>query len=251
MGQLDANTYTVKYEMEDGETVNIGNLVLDSTVYYSVTSNLTNCTINNSTKTVAEGGSYSATITANDGYELKSVTVTMGGTAVSVSGGVINIASVTGDIVITAVAEEVAVEIVNQIPISTDASGNLYVGTNGEAGYKTGYRLSSSSGNESASNGAEVTGFIPAKLNDTIYIEGITVADGGGIHNYCVYNASKTYITGGFASTLFGGAINGEVASGTLSTKTNSNLTDAVAFIRISAGVIDDNSILTVNEPIE
>ena len=105
-GNLAEGTYSIKYEMDGGEIVNIGNLVLDSTVYYSVTSNLTNCTSNNSTKQVAQGESYSATITANSGYELKSVTATMGGTAVSVSDGIINIASVTGNIVITAVAEE-------------------------------------------------------------------------------------------------------------------------------------------------
>ena len=108
-GNLADGTYTLKYEMSNGDIVNIGNMVLDSTVYYTVTSNLTNCSISNSAKTVAQGESYSATITASDGYELKSVTVTMGGSAVSVSGGVINIASVTGDIVITAVAEEVKV----------------------------------------------------------------------------------------------------------------------------------------------
>lgn len=107
-GNLADGTYTLKYEMSNGDIVNIGNMVLDSTVYYTVTSNLTNCSISNSAKTIAQGESYSATITANDGYELKSVTVTMGGSAVSVSGGTINIAKVTGDIVITAVAEKVA-----------------------------------------------------------------------------------------------------------------------------------------------
>jgi hypothetical protein len=104
-GNLADGTYTVKYEMENGETVNIGNLVLDTNVYYSITKNLTYCSINNSATKVVEGEPYSATISANEGYELKSVTVTMGGSPVSVSGGVINIASVTGNIVITAVAE--------------------------------------------------------------------------------------------------------------------------------------------------
>lgn len=106
-GNLADGTYSVKYEMGNGEVVNIGNMVLDSNVYYSITSTLTNCVNSNSAKSVVEGGSYTATITAKDGYELKSVTVTMGGSPVSVSGGSISIASVTGDILITAVAEEV------------------------------------------------------------------------------------------------------------------------------------------------
>ena len=104
-GNLGDGTYSVKYEMEDGSTVNIGNLVLDSNVYYSVTKNLTNCTLNNIATEAIGGKSYSATVTANSGYELKSVTVTMGGANVSATNGVINIANVTGNIVITAVAE--------------------------------------------------------------------------------------------------------------------------------------------------
>lgn len=107
-GDLTDGTYSVKYELADGSTVDIGNLVLDTNTYWSVTKNLTNCVLDNSATKVVAGGSYSAKVTANDGYELSTVTVTMGGSAVSVSGGSISIASVTGDIVITAVATEAA-----------------------------------------------------------------------------------------------------------------------------------------------
>ncbi len=79
-------------------------------VMRSVTNTLTNCKNSNSATTVEEGSSYSATITANSGYVLDSVTVTMGGSAVAVTNGVINIPSVTGDIVITATAVEDVVE---------------------------------------------------------------------------------------------------------------------------------------------
>lgn len=107
-GNLTNGTYTIKYEMEDGSVLDIGELVLDTNTYWSVTKNLTNCVLDNSATKVVAGGSYSATVTASDGYELSTVTVTMGGSAVSVSGGSISIASVTGDIVITAVASEAA-----------------------------------------------------------------------------------------------------------------------------------------------
>ena len=147
MGNLSDGTYSVKYEMEDGSTVNIGNLVLDSNVYYSVTKNLTNCTINNSATSIVKGESYSATISANDGYELKSVSVTMGGVNVSVTNGVINIASVTGNIVITAVAEEIAVE-----PEET----NYFDASKAELNKRIG-----SSGTTSSYNGIVVTDFIP------------------------------------------------------------------------------------------
>lgn len=112
-GALPDATYSVKYEMEDGSKVDIGDLVLDTNVYYSIVNTLTNCTNNNSTSQVVEGESYSAIVTAKEGYELKSVTVTMGGSPVTVSGGTINIASVTGNIVITAVAEEIKVSYTN------------------------------------------------------------------------------------------------------------------------------------------
>jgi hypothetical protein len=104
-GTLAGKTYTVKYEMEDGSTIDIGDLALDTNTYYSVTNNLTNCTNSNSATEIAKGKAYNATISANSGYALKSVTVTMGGASVTVTNGVIAIEKVTGDIVITAVAE--------------------------------------------------------------------------------------------------------------------------------------------------
>lgn len=83
-------------------------------VRYSVTKNLSNCTISNSATTAVEGEPYTATITAKDGYDLSSVTVTMGGTPVSVSNGLINIAKVTGNIVITATATERPPEVITR-----------------------------------------------------------------------------------------------------------------------------------------
>ena len=74
---------------------------------YTVTNNLTNCTTSNSSTIINENSSYTATITANDGYTLSNVTVTMGGADISstaVQDGVITINAATGDIVITASA---------------------------------------------------------------------------------------------------------------------------------------------------
>lgn len=81
-----------------------------SVTTYTITNTLTNAANSNSATSVEEGASYSATITANDGYELSEVIVTMGGADISasaVSGGEITIESVTGNIVITATATEV------------------------------------------------------------------------------------------------------------------------------------------------
>lgn len=79
----------------------------ESGTQYSVTNILTNVTNNNSNAKVTENGMYIATLTANAGYAIDSVTVTMGGvnvTASVYSGGAVTIPSVTGNIVITASA---------------------------------------------------------------------------------------------------------------------------------------------------
>lgn len=249
-GALADGTYSVKYEMENGETVNIGNLVLDTNVYYTVTKNLSYCSINNSATSVIEGEPYSATISANEGYELKSVTVTMGGNPVSVTNGVINISSVTGDIVITAVAEETVSEPTNQIPISQNADGTLFVGTNGEKGYKTGYRLSKSSGNESALADCEVTGFIPATNTSVIRIKNIPIDNSNAV--IVAYDAShnKLESNGIPLTSLFpNSAVNGVYTSigfGGFTHLANA----ALAYIRICSMDINENSILTVNEEI-
>ena len=175
--------------MEDGTTVDIGDLVLDSNTYYRVTKNLTNCTVNNSATQVVAGGSYSATVTANSGYTLDSVSVTMGGSAVSVSGGVINIASVTGDIVITAVASEAVVE-----PSYT----NLCV-ENGD-GWITDGRCGSDGTDRTGSAGNIVTNYIPVKIGDVVRVQGLEVSRGGGLYSG-IYKADKTAIKGFYMTT--------------------------------------------------
>lgn len=77
----------------------------DLATVYSITNNLTNVSTTNSAESVAENESYSSVVSANDGYILESVTVTMGGTDITSSAysdGNITIDAVTGDVVITA-----------------------------------------------------------------------------------------------------------------------------------------------------
>lgn len=243
-GELADGTYSIKYEMDDGSTVDIGNLVLDSNTYYSITNSLTNCTNSNSVNEVVEGGSYSATISANSGYELSSVKVTMGGTDVSasaVSGGNISIANVTGNIVITAVAEEVTVEIVNQIPLSTDTDGTIYNGI----GYKTPARISSSGTIKSDVAGVSATGFIPAKKGNKVYLKGMYVeGDNTGYTQIRQYKADKSVI-----GTLVAPASYTDEGNGVYSY----TITDEdAAYIRVSVyKVMDGSEIVTINQPIE
>ena len=78
-------------------------------VTYTITSALVNVESSNTSAIVNEGSNYTATLTPVDGYEIESVIVTMGGvdiTATAYANGVVSIASVTGDVVITANAVE-------------------------------------------------------------------------------------------------------------------------------------------------
>lgn len=83
----------------------LGQSSSDTTVYYSITNTLTNVTNNNSNTQVLENTSYIASLSANNGYTLESITVTMGGIDITSSvyaDGVITVSNVTGDIIITA-----------------------------------------------------------------------------------------------------------------------------------------------------
>ena len=176
----------------------------EEVVTYSVTNDLTNASTSNGAATVTAGSGYTAAITANDGYELESVTVTMGGvdiTATAVSGGNITIASVTGDIVITAAA--VATddfeygEFTNLVPTAQEMSSTAVYNS---VGYKDGYRLSSSSPFESAASGYVITGYIPYTvevdgLPGTIYIKGAAWNEVSNCR-LTFFTAAKTEICG-------------------------------------------------------
>ena len=124
----------------------------------SITNNLTGCTTSNSAISIAVNESYSATITPNSGYTLTTLTVTMGGvdiTSTAVSGSTISIASVTGNVVITASAEAQA-SYTNLVRTSIDSNGSIYNGV----GYLDGKYMSNGAPSSSADSNATITGYI-------------------------------------------------------------------------------------------
>lgn len=165
-------------------------------VTYSITNNLSNASTSNGAATITEGSGYAAGITANDGYELSSIKVTMGGediTSTAVSGSSITIGSVTGDIVITVTTVPAVVppSYTNRVLTSIDSSGALYNGK----GYQEGYRLNSS-GTTSQLAGAVNSGFIPYN-GEEVRIWGTTSANAGNSGNYlALYDANfaKLYV---------------------------------------------------------
>ena len=119
---------------------------------YTITKNLTNVTINNSSSSINEGSSYSATLTANSGYALGTVTVTMGGsdiTASAYSNGNINISSVTGNIIITANGVSIPVITLSttSLSIAENAKGTFTVKLDKAPSSTTAVNLSASNSN--------------------------------------------------------------------------------------------------------
>ena len=141
----------------------------------------------------------------------------------------------------------------NQIPISTDTDGSVY-------GYKAGYRLTSS-GASDVMSGSYLTGFIPIAVGDTVYMKNVTFKYGANSgltsanQRVSFYNASKTHVVQINAMGLAGNA-NGVKGDDniwtqfTLKSKVNNINCSGVAYFRINAAYIGDDSIITVNEPI-
>lgn len=247
-GDLPDGTYSVKYEMENGSKVNIGNLVIDTNVYYTVTNTLTQCTNSNSATKVVQGSAYSATITAKSGYELKSVTATMGGTAVSVSNGKINIASVTGNIVITAVAEEIKAAYTNLFDPSK-ATINSRLNSSAAVTSHDGYVIT---------NFFDVKGKTPFTDATKIYMKGATINDDGKSRIF-TYKSNGTDYTNSFSfvnksSVTITDEGSGVISISGLAAAFASGVVRAVMCLKVKDTALTtadlNNIVITLNEPI-
>ena len=226
-----------------------------ATVYYSITNTLTNVTTSNDAVAAEDGTAYSATITAADGYTMSSVTVKMGGTDITSTAynsdtGVVSIAAVTGDVVITAKAAKV-VSYHNLVPKAVDSSG-------ASAPYTDGLMLKSD-GTTSALNHFTVTGFIPF--------------DGGAVHVYRIggdgitwneYGARLAWYNADFTlkgsvlgydqldkSIYYPTKIDDPNAAVAFSTDANVAPPHGAAYFRVSAKGSGANLVVTLDEKIE
>lgn len=94
---------------EEAETALKAKLNITEPTTYTVTQTLTNVTSSFAGETVGESEAFTATLTPSEGYRIDNVTVTMGEDDISdtaYSAGVVTIASVTGDVAITATGVE-------------------------------------------------------------------------------------------------------------------------------------------------
>lgn len=226
-----------------------------ATVYHSITNTLTNVTTSNDAVAAEDGTAYSATITAADGYTMSSVTVAMGGTDITSTAynsdtGVVSIAAVTGDVVITAKATKV-VSYHNLVPKAVDSSG-------ASAPYTDGLMLSSS-GTTSEDNHFTTTGFIPFD-GAAVHIyriggEGITWNEYGA--RLAWYNADFT-LKGSVLSynqldksIYYPTKIDDPNAAVAFSTDANVAPPHGAAYFRVSAKGKGENLVVTLDEKIE
>ena len=103
------SSFIIKYGNKVIAEIPLGSTV-PTVTKYSITNTLSNATNSNSVTELEENQSYTATITANEGYDINSVIITMGGTNITDSvynDGNINIPNITGDVVITVECTEI------------------------------------------------------------------------------------------------------------------------------------------------
>ena len=226
-----------------------------ATVYHSITNTLTNVTTSNDAVAAEDGTAYSATITAADGYTMSSVTVAMGGTDITSTAynsdtGVVSIAAVTGDVVITAKATKV-VSYHNLVPTAIDSNGASVPYTDG--------LMLSSSGTTSEDNHFTTTGFIPFD-GAAVHIyriggEGITWNEYGA--RLAWYNADFT-LKGSVLSynqldksIYYPTKIDDPNAAAAFSTDANVAPPHGAAYFRVSAKGSGANLVVTLDEKIE
>ena len=111
-----AYEFTAHFSMDAQDTVPYEIYIVKGaeptpTTEYTITQTLTHVTSTNDAVKIEEGEAYTTTLTAEAEYTMDTVTVTMGGTDITATAytsetGVVSIASVTGNIVITATATE-------------------------------------------------------------------------------------------------------------------------------------------------
>ena len=242
----DSSTGAITVPVVTGDIVITASAIANAR---SITYALTNAASSNTVSIVNDGDSYTTTLSANSGYALSSVTVTMGGIDITDSiynadTGTVSIPAVTGNVVITAAAVVSRTDVLRQ---SVSFDGTLY---NGGTGYKSGYRLNSG-GNEAAASGVYCSGFIPMVSTQTIEFEGIELPAASSVGNnyYTIhfYDSTFTRIAKSqyqahdvfHTSSIGSGTTDG---SGNYIKTFKPTGVSGLAYIRFSCGMIDDSS---------
>ena len=149
----------------------------------------------------------------------------------------------------------------NMLSKAINADGTPYRGTNGEIGYKVGYRLNSS-GVEASNSEYCVTGFIPLEDYDWVYLKhmNFTLGDTTAQPNtrVYIYDSSFTAKNAAMSLDVLSSAVftnPTDEAGGSLETGEDLGRfrfvqSEGKYYVRFSTKKIDENSIVTINEEI-
>lgn len=209
----------------------------------SITKSLTQCSSSNPRVYVIDGQSYVTTLTANNGYAINNVVITMGGIDVSAyyKDGIISIPEVTGDIIITATTSKQEAEIVNLIDT---------------IGISANTRLSTGSGTNKphagwATMGAnmDAASLIHLHAGDTLRIKGVSIpaASDGAYTSVVRYNADGTFFSAAYLweGCSFNAITFHNTANGIIATCQADN------YIRLSLPCADASAVvMTINQEI-
>lgn len=221
---------------------------------YSVTKNPSaNCNISGA-DSVLVGSAYTATVSVDAGYKLWSVTVTMGSvdiSATAVSGNTISIASVTGNVVISATAEAEQTTVDNLLTTAITMPPNDTSIFNGK-GWQERKRLSGQSNTVKDNTGDPltcVTGHFKVKHGDTVYLKGITVTTSTYGHTAYSVQDNGAYVDGSAINLANNATNNNGIISFVVTVKDDNNK-DLIQWMRLEVGTISDDAVITVNKPL-
>lgn len=250
-GNIADGTYKLKYQNTNGVWVEYGTLTVKPLVNYTVTQNLTKVTSSNSATSVKEGQSFTTNISVASGYKLSSITVTMGGTNISstsVSGTTINIANVTGNIVITAVAVEDVPNYTNLF-VPSQATLNSRLNSSNAVTAHDGYVIT---------NFFDMSGKVPFTADTKIYMKGATLNDDGKSRIF-TYKTTGTTYTNSYSTINKNNCTitdegNGVISISGIASSFTSDIKRAVMCLKVKDTALTtadlENIVITINEPI-
>jgi hypothetical protein len=148
----------------------------------------------------------------------------------------------------------------NVLPLAINADGTPYVGNNGEKGYKVGSRIKSD-GTEAERDGMCCTGFIPITYPDMLYL--INIANSTSDSAVAFYDESFTMLlrqsVPNYKTTLEGKnyALTFDAAGNLITFDVGclwnwgTEVVNNARYVRFGCEQITDESIITINQPIE
>lgn len=138
----------------------------------------------------------------------------------------------------------------NLLPTAQNADGTPFDGSEdgngGGDGYKYGYRISLSSGNQTATDGVYCTGFMPAASTDTISVSNVEEYTANTAYNNILFYDADFTRLGGTTLLRENGSVNYDESTGTYSLHPSGFVNGSVAWFRFSCGLISEETLVTV-----